>query len=84
MKERKNVDNITNEEIEEYELHLRGEERSQATVEKYLRDVKKFREFLLVSGDREFDRGRVLEYREYLRENYKICLLYTSDAADEL
>ncbi|MBS5063954.1 MAG: tyrosine-type recombinase/integrase [Hungatella hathewayi] len=72
MKERKNVDNITNEEIEEYELHLRGEERSQATVEKYLRDVKKFREFLLLSGDREFDRGRVLEYREYLRENYKI------------
>ena len=45
MEERRNVKNLTDKELTAYEQYLREEERSRATVEKYLRDVRKFRDY---------------------------------------
>ena len=49
MEERKNV-KITEKLLQEYREYLLDEERSTATVEKYLRDVKKFQIYLEGSG----------------------------------
>ena len=69
MEERKNME-ITDEMLAGYREYLRDEERSQATVEKYLRDVKAFVNYL--GTGREVDRERVRDYKEALRERYKI------------
>ncbi len=71
MKERKNMNHITDEMIDRYGQYLREEERSHATVEKYLRDVRKFREYLCLSGRNELDKETVLQYKQYLNEHYK-------------
>lgn len=76
MEERKNMNLITDEMVNRYEQYLNEEERSRATVEKYLRDVKKFREYLCSLGEHEsdknqFDKKIVLEYKQYLNEHYK-------------
>ena len=81
MEERKNVNLITDEMICRYGNYLREEERSRATVEKYLRDVRKFQEYLcLLGGDESggmeagkygIDKKVVLEYKQYLNEHYK-------------
>ena len=42
MEERINVTEITRERLENYREYLNDEERSQATIEKYLRDVRSF------------------------------------------
>ena len=67
---------ITDEMMNRYEQYLKEEERSRATVEKYLRDVKKFREYLCSlreheSDKNQFDKKIVLEYKQYLNEHYK-------------
>ena len=76
MEESKNMNFITDEVLNRYEQYLKEEERSRATVEKYLRDVKKFREYLCSLGEHEsdknqFDKKIVLEYKQYLNEHYK-------------
>ena len=76
MEERKNMNFITDEMMNRYEQYLKEEERSRATVEKYLRDVKKFREYLCSlreheSDKNQFDKKIVLEYKQYLNEHYK-------------
>lgn len=58
---------ITKELIEDYERHLIEEEKSSATLEKYLRDVTAF--FAWCDGD-ELDKIRVLQYKEYLTEKF--------------
>ena len=50
---------------------MREEERSQATVEKYLRDVRKFWGYVRAAGKETFDKAIVLEYKQYLSERYK-------------
>lgn len=78
------VNHITDELLEQYGRYLREEERSGATVEKYLRDVRRFREYLVSklgedfglegreeSGGGGFDKEAVLGYKQYLREHYK-------------
>ena len=69
MRVRKNV-NITEQTLKEYEEYLRDEERSGATVEKYMRDVRKFLAFL--PEDKGIEKEMVREYKEWLRERYKI------------
>ena len=59
--------NITAEKIIVFKKHLIIEERSNATVEKYVRDVAAFAEWLF---GREADRTAVLEYKAYLVEKY--------------
>ena len=69
MTVRKNM-GITEQTLKEYEAYLQDEERSRATVEKYIRDVKRFLGFL--SGNGGIEKEKVREYKEMLREQYKI------------
>ena len=71
MKDRKNVKLVTEEILDRFKQYLREEERSRATVEKYLRDVRKFGEYVQSTGERGFDKELVLEYKQYLNERYK-------------
>lgn len=58
---------ITNKHIDEFKAYLRNEERAEATVEKYIRDVTAFSAWL---GRRELGKNAVLAYKDYLIENY--------------
>ena len=53
--------------IEAYEIYLRNDEKSRATREKYVRDVKHFAEF---AGDRKIDKDVLLDYKESLEKDY--------------
>lgn len=55
--------------IEEFKTYLREEERSLATVEKYLRDVRCFVDF---AAGGEITKGTVLNYKSKLLETYAI------------
>ena len=58
---------ITDEIIKKFENYLFEEERSVNTTEKYLRDVRFFREWL---GGRGIDKSAVLAYKKELCEKY--------------
>lgn len=58
---------ITEERISKYKEYLFMEEKSAATIDKYMRDIRAFADFI---GKAEADKGKVLEYKEYLLENY--------------
>ena len=60
--------NITQKLIEEFKIFLVSEEKSYATVEKYIRDICAFSEWIC---GRNVDKTAVLEYKAYLVENYK-------------
>lgn len=53
--------------IEKFRRFLIEEEKAQATVEKYIRDVTSF---MLWCGDRELDKMLVLEYKKSIIENH--------------
>ena len=55
--------------IKEFEIHLRNEERSAATIEKYMRDVRLFAAFV---GDAEIDKQKVLDYKSKLGVEYAV------------
>ena len=57
--------NIT--EIEKFKNYLVIEEKSMATVEKYLRDVKRFAGFI---GNGKITKDKVIAYKKYLQEHY--------------
>ena len=54
--------------IGKYKNYLVEEEKSEATLEKYIRDVKAFASWL---GQRSVDKHTVLEYKSYITEHYK-------------
>ncbi len=56
--------------IEKFRRFLINEERSEATVEKYLRDVKRFCEF---SKDREIDKTNVMAYKAELGRSFAVA-----------
>ena len=56
---------VTEKEILKFESYLRNEERGNATVEKYLREVRFFSNWL--SG-RMIARESVIEWKEYLQK----------------
>ena len=58
---------IIKNQILNYNAFLIDEEKSAATIEKYIRDVKAFTEWL---GDNELCKEEVLAYKEYLAEKY--------------
>ena len=60
---------ITEETIKKFELYLYEEERSDNTVEKYIRDIRFFREW---SKDRNIDKSLVIEYKKGLCKRYAI------------
>jgi len=53
--------------IEEFKMHLISEEKSSATMDKYIRDIMGFMCWL---SDEVFDKAKVLQYKQYLMENY--------------
>ena len=60
--------NITQKLIEEFKKFLISEEKSDATVDKYIRDICAFLEWLC---GKVVDKTAVLDYKAYLVENYK-------------
>ena len=60
---------ITTAKTEEFRRELELRERSEATVGKYIRDIKAFARF---SGGSEITRETVIAYKGHLRENYAV------------
>ena len=58
---------ITKKLIEKFRLYLINEEKSEATIEKYIRDIIKFR--MWVSG-KTLNKKTILEYKQFLIESY--------------
>ena len=58
---------ITQEMVVNFKKFLIDEEKSHATLEKYIRDINAFREWL---GNRIVEKVMVLEYKAYLVEKY--------------
>ena len=58
---------ITEDHIEQFKKHLYEEEKSDATVNKYLHDVLKFRGF---TNGKPFDKKLVLKYKASLADSY--------------
>ena len=58
---------ITKELIKKFRRYLIEEEKAAATVEKYIRDINVFADWL---GDKELDKETVLTYKENLIKNY--------------
>ena len=54
--------------LQEFQNQLKGEEKAQATIEKYVRDVSAF--FADVKEENEIDKYTVIAYKEYLTEHY--------------
>lgn len=61
---------LTIELIKQYEDYLYEEEKAKLTIEKYIRDIKKFYNFL--SGEKVIEKKKVIEYKEYLKNNYQV------------
>ncbi len=66
MKKRK----ITPKDLQKFEKFLREEEKSEATVEKYMRDARTFAAFAETRG---IDKQTVMEYKQSLAANYAIA-----------
>lgn len=60
---------ITQEQLQVFEQYLRHDEKSQATIEKYMRDV---RCFVTYAGEVSVDKEITLSYKSMLEENYAI------------
>lgn len=58
---------ITNEQIQEFREHLIGEEKSAATINKYVHDITVFRLWL---GEAELNKSTVLAYKARLADKY--------------
>lgn len=59
---------ITKTRIEQFQNLLIEDERSAATIQKYLRDVEAFWAFV---GDEVMTKETAIRYKQYLKENYK-------------
>lgn len=55
--------------IESFKLYLLEEEKSGNTVEKYVRDVRKFDDY---AGDVSLTKKTVVEYKEHLKDRYAV------------
>ena len=56
--------------MQEFEFYLRNEERSVATIEKYMRDVRIFASFVC---DAEIVKQTILDYKSRLGETYAVA-----------
>ena len=61
---------LATDKMKDFEVYLRNEERSAATIEKYMRDVRCFAMFI---GDTEISKQTVLEYKSRLGETYAVA-----------
>ena len=60
---------ITNSMIRDFECYLRSDEKSDNTIEKYLRDI---RAFAFYTREREISKPVVMEFKVSLVENYEV------------
>ena len=62
---------VTDELLEKYECYLREEEKSKATIEKYLCDLRKFQRF---AGEQEVTKRLTVAYKEHFvsKQQYEI------------
>lgn len=60
---------INDKSLERFCTYLKNEEKSPRTVEKYRRDVRAFLAFV---GKRKITKELVIEFKNYLKENYKL------------
>ena len=58
---------ITKELVKNFRIYLIEEEKAAATIEKYIRDINAFAEWL---GENSLDKEAVLTYKETLTKNY--------------
>ena len=61
---------LTNQQLHAFTAHLKENEKSAATVEKYVRDVRAFYAFM---GNRTPDKQAVVEYKAYLGKRYAVA-----------
>ena len=61
---------ITSKKIKDFEIYLRNEERSKATIEKYMRDVRCFVGFI---GSSEVSKQSVMDYKNKLGNSYAVA-----------
>lgn len=61
---------LKSKEIQEFEKYLRDEERSVATIEKYMHDIRYFASYV---GEREISKQTVLEYKSRLGKIYAVA-----------
>ncbi len=59
--------NITDNLIQKYKEYLCTEEKSDATIEKYIRDITAFKKWL---AKEELNKQKALDYKNYLIQNY--------------
>lgn len=55
--------------VEAFRQHLYEDEKSKATVDKYIRDIRKFMEY---AGAKEMEKSLTMSYKEMLAQNYTI------------
>ncbi len=61
---------VREEDMNEFRYYLQERENSEATIEKYMRDVRKFMAF--AGTDQPIGKEKLLEYKEWLIENYAV------------
>ena len=61
---------LAEKDLKEFRYYLQERENSGATIEKYMRDVKKFMEF--AGTEQPVDKERLLKYKEWLIDNYAV------------
>ena len=61
---------INEKDVEEFREYLMERENSRATIEKYLKDVRKFMEY--AGTDESLDKEKLLQYKEWLVCNYTV------------
>lgn len=69
------MNRITNDNVNQFEKYLINNEKSPATIEKYMRDVRCFAQWL---AGREFDKADVLLYKN------KICNVYAPSSVNTI
>lgn len=69
---------ITESDILRFKGKLLEEEKSKSTIQKYMRDMKAFRKF---AGKKEVTKDMVIQYKQYLKENYKTASVNSMLAA---
>lgn len=60
---------LTLDEIENYRIFLIEEEKSEATIQKYIRDIKKF--YMFLNKDKLLNKQKLIDYKNHLLESYK-------------
>ena len=54
--------------VDNYKRYLMEQEKSNATIEKYMRDLKKLKEY---AHGRKIDKMLLIRFKEYLKDNRK-------------